>query len=305
MSTAKERRIKLTTQEEFLGGGGLALAFEDVGDSYTLIVTEEPLIEQTRDYDTDELEFWPDGRKKERWVVYGVLEDGEQQIFEGEDYELEDEDDDGERRLYIQSFNLTTWRKTLKQFKPSRIDPGDRVFVELDELKDNGRKRKPSKMLVFEIDKGARPDLVPVAEKVDAQAESMGEDEEDEAPAPRARRGRAAAAPAEKAAPAKRRRAAAVVEEDEEDDEPAAAPPKRGRGRAAAAGTTAKPSTRRRAAPAEDADEDEPAAPAKKARGRASATPVTDGAKSARTSARRRAAEAAAAAEDDDDEPPF
>lgn len=240
-------------QDEFLGGGGLVLKFAEIGDNYTMQVTEEPDVVPIRDYDDDSIILtWPDGREKKQMIIYG-------QLTEESEGWSDDEEDTGERRLYVKGYMAGALKDALRKAKARKVTPGGELYVEFsEEGEPKNRKFQPPKLFEMEWTPGSPPKTK--ASRDDA--DEFENDEVDEAQAVAPRRGRAAAKVAE--------------------------PKPRSRGRAAK----------------QEEPEDEPAAKPARGRGR-SATPVTDGASSARTAARKRAAAAAAAADDPDDEPPF
>lgn len=243
-------------QDEFLGGGGLALKFAEVGDNYTLKITEEPDVVAIRDYDDDSIILtWPDGREKKQMIIYGTLTDDSEGWSD-------DPDDTGDRRLYVKGYMAGALKDALKAAKARKVTPGGELYVEFSE-EGVAKSKKHKNPKFFDMEWTADVHKVSVAKKVDTS--EFENDEEDEAPvAPR--KGRAAAA--ETKAPARRGRAAAQEEEAEE--EAPATPARRGRGRAAApkaeetvTGRAASRSAAARkaaatAAAAEDDQDDEP-----------------------------------------------
>jgi hypothetical protein len=76
---------------DWLMSGGVPWAkFDDFGDTVTGTITEEPRVRQSRDYDSNEPAFWPDGGAVEELVI----------TLQTDQRDPEADDDDG-RRLFV------------------------------------------------------------------------------------------------------------------------------------------------------------------------------------------------------------
>lgn len=237
-------------QEEFLGGGGLVLKFAEIGDNYTLKITEEPDIVPIHDFDDPAIVLtWPDGRVRKQMIIYG-------QLTEDSEGWLDDEEDTGERRLYVKGYMAGALKDALRAAKAKKVTPGGELYVEFSEEGEAKTKRhKPPKF--FDMEWESNKYSVTSTNGHDDASEFENEEAEDEAPAPRARGRKAAAAPVAKAAPARGRGRAKAAEEE------VPAVPRRGRGKAAATETVtdrsaARSAARKKAAEAA-ADHDDPA----------------------------------------------
>ena len=104
----------------FLGGGGAALKFGEIGTTHTITITQKPIVEQMRDFDDDEPLTWPNGKPKNQLIVFGdVAED-----------EREDDEDDGDRRLFVKGGMVKALRDAMRKTKgPKKLLMGGRLTM--------------------------------------------------------------------------------------------------------------------------------------------------------------------------------
>lgn len=83
-----------TSADSFLmgGGGAPSAKFPAIGTTYTGRITEQPEVQQQRDFTTSELKFWKDGAPMMQLVVTIQTSQRDAAISD---------DDDGKRRLFI------------------------------------------------------------------------------------------------------------------------------------------------------------------------------------------------------------
>jgi hypothetical protein len=90
MSTPQQHQAP--SADDFLMGGGVPSAkFPTVGTVVTGRITQEPTVEQQRDYTSGELKFWDDGQPQMQMVVTLATSERSPEI----------NDDDGTRRIYV------------------------------------------------------------------------------------------------------------------------------------------------------------------------------------------------------------
>ncbi len=185
--------------EGFLGGGGPALKFPTKGTSWTLTITEEPEMQQQTDFDTGDPLFWPDGKPRMQMILHGTVPEDQR----------EDDEDDGERRLFVKSGLVKALRTAMREAKAKAPAPGG--VLEVAYVKDGPKPARGYPPKIYEAT------YTPPAPKArTSAAEFLGSDEDqDEAPAPK--RGRIAqeVAAAKKNVRAKAAVAAAVAGDDE------------------------------------------------------------------------------------------
>jgi hypothetical protein len=110
--------------------------FPNVGDSFTgTVVSEE--VQQQRDYQTGDLQFWPDGKPK--WQVV-----------------LTCDSTDGQQRLFIKGQMLTAAKAAMRKAGMASFTPGSKVsvtFVKYDDVN--------TRMKVYEVEvtKGSIADV--------------------------------------------------------------------------------------------------------------------------------------------------
>jgi hypothetical protein len=114
----------------FLGSGGPALKFADPGDSHTITITQKPIVEQMRDFDDDEPLWWPNGKPKNQMIVFGSV-DSEH---------LEDDDDDGDRRLFVKAGMVKALRDAMRKAKAKKLLLDGRLTMTYER---DGEKTKP------------------------------------------------------------------------------------------------------------------------------------------------------------------
>lgn len=115
-----------------------ALKFEDIGDSYTLHITEDVAMDQQTDYDDGTPLWWDDEktRPKEQAILVGFIKKG-----------LTGPDDDGERSLYIKGYMQSAVTEALREAKAKVPGPGGVITVTYDhDGPQTDRKKKPPKM---------------------------------------------------------------------------------------------------------------------------------------------------------------
>lgn len=105
--------------EGFFNGGGPALKFPVKGTSWTLTLTEEPEVTQQTNFDSGELEFWPDGKPKMQMILRGTVPANQR----------EDDEDDGERRLFVKSGLVKALRQAMRTAKVKAPAPGGVLTV--------------------------------------------------------------------------------------------------------------------------------------------------------------------------------
>lgn len=107
--------------EDFFGGGGPALKFPTVGTKHVLTITDEPEVAQQTDFDSGEPLWWDDEktRPKNQMIIHGVVP---------EDARGDDEDD-GERRLFVKSGLVKAIRDAMRTAKVKAPSEGGVLTV--------------------------------------------------------------------------------------------------------------------------------------------------------------------------------
>lgn len=101
---------------DFFAQGVKSFSFENEGDSVTGVITFKELRQQT-DVDTQEPQYWNDGRPKMQVICHLQTE------------LAEDEEDDGMRSLYIRANLRAAVQEALKAAKAQDILPGGTLTV--------------------------------------------------------------------------------------------------------------------------------------------------------------------------------
>jgi hypothetical protein len=152
--------------EGFLGGGGPALKFPTKGTSWTLTITDEPEMQQQTDFDSGDLLFWDDGKPRMQMIIHGTVPEAQR----------EDDEDDGERRLFVKSGLVKALRQAMRDAKAKAPAPGGVLTVAY--VKDGPKPARGYPAKVYEAS------YVPPAPKARASAaEFLGSGDEDETPA--------------------------------------------------------------------------------------------------------------------------
>jgi hypothetical protein len=107
--------------QDWLMSGGVPWAkFEDYGDVVTGTITEEPRVRQSRDYDSNEPAFWPDGGAVEELVITLATTQRDSTI----------EDDDGRRLFVVNSAaKKAALREAVRQAQAKGLAVGGRLQV--------------------------------------------------------------------------------------------------------------------------------------------------------------------------------
>jgi hypothetical protein len=164
-----------------MGGAGAPSAkFDTVGRTYkgTIVKSE---VRQQIDMDTDEPEFWKDGKPKMQAVI----------TIQTDEIDPTIEDDDGQRRLFVKGNMQKAIREAVKAAGCSRLDVGGVLAVRYS---DNGEATKrgfsPPKLYVAQY----RPPAIGVDDLIDNNGNGQ-------APAPQPMAQPAAPAPIPQPAP--------------------------------------------------------------------------------------------------------
>jgi hypothetical protein len=122
----------------FLFSGGPSLKFPEIGTEHEVTVVGEAYEEQQKDFDTDELLFWPDGNKRMQLVVPVETE------------VLDDEiEDDGLRRWYVKGQGKQALVKALRAAKRRDVEIGGQLRIRYAQDGPKEGKKKPPK--IYEV----------------------------------------------------------------------------------------------------------------------------------------------------------
>lgn len=153
--------------ESFFGGGGPALKFPSKGTRWTLTITDEPEVVQQTSFDDGSPLFWDDGKPRMQMIIRGVVPEDQR----------EDDEDDGERRLYAKSGVVKALRQAMRDAKVKAPAPGG--VLEIAYVKDGPKPARGYPAKVYEAS------YTPPAPKARATAAEFlgGGIDEDETPA--------------------------------------------------------------------------------------------------------------------------
>jgi hypothetical protein len=93
MTAMSNDNFQHDTDKWLMSGGVPWGRFEDFGDVLTGTIVEEPEVRQSRDYDSGEPAFWPDGNPQTELVI----------VLQTTARDAEIEDDDGKRQFVVNS----------------------------------------------------------------------------------------------------------------------------------------------------------------------------------------------------------
>jgi hypothetical protein len=107
--------------QDWLMSGGVPWAkFDDYGDQVTGTITEEPRVRQSRDYDSNEPAFWPDGGPVTELVITLQTTERDPAV----------EDDDGKRLFVVNSqAKKGALREAVRQAQAKGLAAGGRLQV--------------------------------------------------------------------------------------------------------------------------------------------------------------------------------
>ncbi|MGH3956451.1 MAG: hypothetical protein ACRDTI_20695 [Mycobacterium sp.] len=114
---------------DFLAGGGPPSGkFPTKGDTVGGKIVSEPVVQQQRDPETQELETWPDGNAKMQLVVTVQTDLRDPTI----------NDDDGKRRIFVKGQMKSAVQTAVQAVGASGLDVGGELYVT---YKEDGEKK--------------------------------------------------------------------------------------------------------------------------------------------------------------------
>lgn len=130
----------LPDADSLLMGGGIPSAkFPNIGDTVTGVIESKPEVQQQRDYDTDELLWWDDG--KPRLQIKVVLRTNQR--------DPDIDDDQGLRALYLKAQLQSAVRDAVKASGAKGLEVGGTLTVTYDhDGVTNNKKFNPPKQYV-------------------------------------------------------------------------------------------------------------------------------------------------------------
>lgn len=102
-----------------MGGGVPSAKFDAIGTTVAGTITEQPTIQQQRDFDTGQPEFWDDGNPKYMLVVHLETKQRDPSV----------DNDDGTRALYVRSFLQKAIRDAVRLAGGDGLEPGGHLSV--------------------------------------------------------------------------------------------------------------------------------------------------------------------------------
>lgn len=148
-----------------MGGGIKSASFKEKGAKVSGIVARKPEVQQQRDFDSGKPLTWDDGKPREqiKVVLSTDLRD--------------DEDDDGERAVYLKGGMLKAVREAVKAAGEKGIAAGGKLAIKY--VKDGERKGKlnPPKIYAAKYEAPDPMAVVAASEPAPAQAEDEGLDD--------------------------------------------------------------------------------------------------------------------------------
>lgn len=109
----------MDANEFLMAGGAPSAKFPAVGCSVAGTITQQPEVQQVRDFSTGEPQYWPDGKPKQQLVVTLATDERDPQI----------NDDDGTRRLFIKGLMLKAVRDAVRKAGARGLEVGGRLEV--------------------------------------------------------------------------------------------------------------------------------------------------------------------------------
>lgn len=102
-----------------MSGGAPAAKFPTIGTTVAGTITQQPEVQQIRDFSTGEPLYWPDGKPKMQLVVTLATDQRDPQT----------PDDDGRRRLYVKGLMRTAIRDAVRKAGARGLEVGGRLEV--------------------------------------------------------------------------------------------------------------------------------------------------------------------------------
>lgn len=97
-----------------MGGGAPSMKFPAIGTSIKGTISEKPDVQQVRDFQTGEPQFWPDGKPRQQIVATLATDLRDPQIS----------DDDGSRRVFIKGQMIKAVREAVKKSGAKGLEVG-------------------------------------------------------------------------------------------------------------------------------------------------------------------------------------
>ena len=105
---------------EFLLASGIRSAtFKEVGDTVTGFISQQPEMQQQTDFDTGDPKVWSDGRPRMQVKV----------ILQTEERDPQDEEDSGERAVYIRGNMQKAVAGAIRQVKATGLEIGGKLQI--------------------------------------------------------------------------------------------------------------------------------------------------------------------------------
>ena len=109
----------------FSGGGAPTIKFTNIGDGVIGVIADID-VRQQRDFDTNELKTWDDGKPMMEIILTLNTTLNDPTI----------EDDDGQRRVFVRGAMLTALRQAVRVAKVSKPEIGGRIAIDHSGLGD-------------------------------------------------------------------------------------------------------------------------------------------------------------------------
>jgi hypothetical protein len=147
--------VEIDANDLLMSAGVPSAKFKSIGDSVSGVIVKPPVVQQMRDYETNEPLFYEDGNPKRQIVITLQTED------------CEDDDDDGVRNLYCKAQMQTAIRVALRKAKVRKLEVGGTLTVTFSsEIPNANKKMKPTKQFKASY---IPPETDPHAEPADVE----------------------------------------------------------------------------------------------------------------------------------------
>lgn len=159
--------IDIDANDFLMSAGVKSASFASIGDSVTGFIASKPEVQHQTDFETSEPLYWKDGKPRLQLKV----------ILQTEDRDPEDQDDDGQRAVYIKGNMQQAVSKAVRAAKAGGLAVGGKLRIKYVANGAGQRGKNPPK-LYEALYRAPEPESVPLPEPDgEAPAERMARGE--------------------------------------------------------------------------------------------------------------------------------
>ena len=77
----QRKQTALNANDMLMGGGAPSVKFSTIGTTVSGVISEPPEVQQVRDFQSGEPQYWPDGKPRQQIVVTLDTDEGDRRVF--------------------------------------------------------------------------------------------------------------------------------------------------------------------------------------------------------------------------------